>query len=223
MTLTAQISRDTETQQMLLHPFYQAWMKGELSLGDLQNYAVQYTPFVDAFPRFVSRIHSQCTDSADRRQLLMNLLEEEGYPKGKDHPTLWRQFAQSLETNFNLLEKRPYTEASQALLSTFWSLCDSSYAEGLSALYAYEKQIPEVSKTKIRGLSEFYGIASDSAVEFFKVHEEADQFHSETCGDCLNKLSPEEQTRALAAAKIATDALWNFLSSCNGAKLAENS
>ena len=35
---------------------------------------------------------------------------------------------------------------------------EGSVAEGLAALYAYESQIPEVSKTKREGLAAFYGI-----------------------------------------------------------------
>jgi len=52
------------------------------------------------------------------------------------------------------------------------------YIKGLSALYAYEMQVPEISKTKIAGLKNFYGVDSNKAIEFFTVHEEADIYHS---------------------------------------------
>jgi pyrroloquinoline quinone (PQQ) biosynthesis protein C len=44
----------------------------------LQNYAVQYKPFVEAFPRFVSALHSHCEDETARLEILENLMDEEG-------------------------------------------------------------------------------------------------------------------------------------------------
>lgn len=199
---------------MLRHPFYQSWFKGELSKETLRNYSIQYVPFVDSFPRFVSRIHSQCPDPSARKFLLANLIEEEGYPTTTDHPTLWRQFAQGLGVEKEALEMGPYTSDSQALAKTFWNLCNSSYGEGLSALFSYEHQIPEVAKAKIEGLAQFYGINSKGTLEFFSVHQVADEHHSKTCEVLLNSLKEEEKEPALAAAKKATQSLWDFLSSC---------
>src|SRR5690606_16181723 len=100
--------------------FYQAWTNGELKKETLQNYAVQYKPFVDAFPRLVSRIHSQCEDPADRRQLILNLIEEEGFPKGTDHPTLWKNFATGLGVVADDFEAGPFSKDSMTLVNEFW-------------------------------------------------------------------------------------------------------
>lgn len=43
MVFSEKVKEITKNLHMLSHPFYQAWMKGELSQEDLKNYAVQYT------------------------------------------------------------------------------------------------------------------------------------------------------------------------------------
>ncbi|MFH0881390.1 MAG: hypothetical protein V2A56_00220 [bacterium] len=49
---------------MLDHPFYRAWTRGELSLESLKDYASQYAKHVDAFPRYLSSLHSHTVDPA---------------------------------------------------------------------------------------------------------------------------------------------------------------
>jgi pyrroloquinoline-quinone synthase len=86
---------------------------------------------------------------------------------------------------------------------------DGSVAEGLAALYAYESQIPEVSKTKREGLREFYGIEEGDATRFFSVHEHADVWHRQVERDALGRVAdtPEARERALEAARRCCDAL----------------
>jgi pyrroloquinoline-quinone synthase len=81
--------------------------------------------------------------------------------------------------------------------------------EGLAALYAYESQIPEISKTKREGLAAFYGISDADATRFFTVHEEADVWHRQVEREALGRVArtPEEREKALAAARRCLDAL----------------
>ena len=50
-------------------------------------------------------------------------------------------------------------------------------------MYAFEKEIPKISQTKLDGLSEFYKITSDEATEYFKLHTEADIRHTQRHGE----------------------------------------
>ena len=46
-------------------------------------------------------------------------------------------------------------------------------------MYAYEKQLPEISRSKINGLTQFYSLGnSREGIEYFTVHEEADVRHA---------------------------------------------
>jgi pyrroloquinoline-quinone synthase len=198
---------------MLSHPFYQAWTEGRLSLHDLRAYARQYFHHVEAFPRAVSAVHSNCGDVAGRRMLAENLAEEEGVEAGKqDHATLWLMFACGLgedEAGVRMQQLNPETEA---LIETFRRLSRRSYASGLGALYAYESQFPGVATAKIEGLVDRYGIADEETLRFFRVHATADVEHSAVCRVLLDRLPEEEKAEAIAAGEELAGALWNFLS-----------
>ena len=58
------------------------------------------------------------------------------------------------------------------------SLCNSSLTEGVSTMYSIEKELPKISKRKIEGLKQFYGINKQEDVKYFKIHEIADIEHA---------------------------------------------
>ena len=98
------------------------------------------------------------------------------------------------------------------LIDNFFKNGRSSYAEGLASLYTYERQIPEIAETKIRGLKNHYGVSSKEGLEFFEVHKAADVYHREACEKLLDDLSLEEQKKAEVSALSTAKYLWNFLS-----------
>jgi len=195
-------------KHLLNHPFYQLWSQGKLTRETLREYAISYYPHVAAFPTYVSGVHANCDDASLRQELLENLIEEE---HGKEnHPALWRKFAAALGAAESDLASSPRTaEIADAIAEFRRSTKDSSVAEGLAALYAYESQIPEVSKTKREGLREFYGIEDGDATRFFSVHEHADVWHRQVERDALGRVAdtPEARERALEAARRCCDAL----------------
>jgi pyrroloquinoline-quinone synthase len=219
MSFLGEIQNALRPFHLLSHPFYQAWTRGELTLPELRHYSVQYLPFVEAFPRFVSALHSHCEDKEARAEIFENLMDEEGQTgRSKPHPELWRGFMDGLGA---AQDGTPYCEGALALKSTFLQLCQSSYAEALCALYAYEYQTPEISKTKIEGLEKFYGLTDAGGVEFFRVHEAADLYHSATCEKLIGALPADQQDAALLAARKAAESLWNFLSAVYEDKMTE--
>jgi pyrroloquinoline-quinone synthase len=220
MSFQTQFRALVEERHLLKHPFYQAWTNGELSREALGHYAVQYFPHVEAFPRFVSSVHSQCEDSAARRSLFQNLSEEEGSSEAKSHPELWLDFAQGLGVGRSEVRNAEKKSQSVKLRDVYLSLCRSSYAEGLGALTAYEMQIPQVADVKIDGLKKFYGITDEQTLAFFEIHKEADRFHSESCMKLLESLSESEQKVALTAAGKALQSLWDFLTEIHQEHLA---
>lgn len=207
-----QLLRDLESYHLLKHPFYQAWMQGELTLPALRNYAAQYYPHVLAFPQYVSTIHGLCPDESVRRALARNLGEEEGIETGNSHPDLWLRFGEGLGLGRETIRSAVPQPKAQKLRDGYFEICRSSYSEGLAALFAYEYQVPEIAKTKIDGLKKHYGVESEDALGFFRVHEEADLHHSNECGIALDRLSESERPRTRDAAVRAARLLWDFLS-----------
>ena len=78
---------------LLEHPFYQAWSKGELTRDELRAYASEYWHHVSAFPTYLSALHARLGDGTLRRTVLANLADEEGLPGGRPHSDLWMDFA----------------------------------------------------------------------------------------------------------------------------------
>jgi pyrroloquinoline-quinone synthase len=141
-------------------------------------------------------------------------MDEEGRTnRSAPHPQLWNDFIAAFGTHRSNIS---YGENALKIKEVFLNLCRSSYAEGMCALYAYEYQTPEISKTKIEGLQKFYGISNPSYIEFFKVHEIADVHHSKTCAALMDALPAEDQAKGLNAAKYAATSLWDFLSEAYG-------
>jgi pyrroloquinoline-quinone synthase len=62
---------------------------------------------------------------------------------------------------------------------------------GACAMYAFEKEIPKISQTKLDGLAEFYGMTSNEATEYFKLHTEADIRHAASWRNILEKSSAD--------------------------------
>ena len=88
-----------------------------------------------------------------------------------------------------------------------------SFAEACAALYVYESQVPEVAKTKIAGLKQFYGIDDKRSLEFFEVHIGADEVHAQVGANMVRSNARDDASRAaaLGTARECADALWSFL------------
>jgi len=202
------LDRLVAEKHLLKHPFYVMWTQGRLTLENIREYAISYYPHVAAFPRYVSGVHSGCEEAVLRQQLLENLIEEE--QGTQNHPALWRRFAAALGANESDLNARPRTPEVRDAIAEFSDTTRmGSVAEGLAALYAYESQIPEISKTKREGLASFYGIEDPDATRFFTVHEKADVWHRQVEREALGKvaMTEEDRVRALAAASRCLEAL----------------
>lgn len=203
-----QIDAIINENHLLKHPFYQLWNEGKLTLEMLQEYAKEYYLQVHHFPTYVSATHAACDDLEVRQMLLENLIEEE---RGSaNHPELWLRFAEGLGVERQAVLERQHLEKTQESVRILKELSRSeNAATGLAALYAYEAQIPEVSTTKIAGLNTYYGITSSDAVAFFKVHEKADEVHSQMTRDALVKLCQTEEQKQ-AAISATEEAVFAF-------------
>jgi pyrroloquinoline-quinone synthase len=207
-----EIDNDIAEKHLLKHPFYLAWTRGELSKEALTDYAQQYYHHVAAFPTYLSAVHAHCDHQATRKQLLNNLIDEEG--GSPNHPELWKKFADGLgveDADRAQTEKQPETKN---LINTFRSVCGQrSTAEGLAALYAYESQIPSICESKIDGLKKHYGFTKPEHYEYFTVHIGADREHSAAEREMLSRhLDAHNFESVKLSVNRVLDALWNMLS-----------
>jgi len=204
-----ELNKKLDKYHLLNHPFYKSWNDGKLTRDIIKDYAEQYYQHVKAFPRYISATHSLCEDIEKRKILLENLQDEEN--RDGDHPKLWRDFSFAMGSNKNEIESVKEEKFTTELIENFFKNGRASYAEGLASLYTYERQIPEIAETKIRGLKNHYGVSSKEGLKFFEVHKAADVYHRQACEKLLDGLSKEEQDKAEKSALSTAKYLWNFL------------
>jgi pyrroloquinoline-quinone synthase len=197
---------------LLKHPFYQAWSAGTLTPETLRVYAGQYYQFESRFPTFISAVHANTENIEHRKQLLLNLSEEESGEV--NHPELWLRFADSVGADRKESKNATQFPETTNLIETLRVITrNADTLEGVAALYGYESQIPEISTTKIEGLTQHYGVTSDEGLSFFRVHEQADEVHRAAERDIMNDLvwSHEDEERAIQSAQRVAVAFYQML------------
>ena len=205
-----ELNKKLDQYHLLNHPFYKSWNEGKLTREIIKDYAEQYYQHVKAFPRYISATHSICEDIEKRKILLENLQDEEN--PNADHPKLWKNFALAMGADKDKIEDVKKEWFTNDMIENFFHQARKSYAEGLASLYTYERQIPEIAETKIRGLKNYYGVTSKEGLEFFEAHKAADVIHRKECEKLLDALTEEEKVKAEKASVLTARYLWNFLS-----------
>ena len=198
-------------RSILEHAFYQAWEKGVLTKGQLATYARIYYAHVEAFPRHLEAAIAHAEDVHVRAELADNLADERGNPA--PHDELWLDFAEGVGADRAEVKAAAPHAAATAMVSTFRELAQASLATGVAALYAYESQQPDVSRTKAHGLRAHYGISDADTLAYFAVHEDADVRHRagerEALAACLAAGVSADVVHS--AAERALDAYWGLL------------
>lgn len=212
MQLLERLDQMIDERHLLKHPFYTKWAAGTLPIEAMQNYARQYFAFESSMPRFLSAIHSRTENAEARQELLDNLWDEEH--GSENHAELWMRFAEGIGVDRDDVRGAERNAATQHLVDTYSELSRSgSVAEGVAALYAYERQVSEVAGSKIAGLELHYGIADERTKSFFVVHGEMDIEHSGAERGMLATLAAEDDPASIeSAAQRALEAWWEFLS-----------
>ncbi len=212
MDLLNRLDAMIDERHLLKHPFYTRWNEGTLPMEALQEYARQYYAFESAMPRFLSALHTRTADKAVRQEILDNLWDEE---HGKEnHAELWLRFAEGIGVSREDVASATPNEATKALVDMYFSVtADAPVAEGVAALYAYERQVPEVAQSKIDGLAKHYDVADKRSIKFFAVHGVMDIEHSGAEREMLGKLADGADPQPIEAATgRALEAWWSFLS-----------
>jgi pyrroloquinoline-quinone synthase len=212
MDLLDRLDQMIDERHLLKHPFYTKWADGTLPREALQDYARQYYAFESSFPRYLSALHSRTESAEVRQQLLDNLWDEE---HGREnHAELWLLFAEGIGVSRDDVRDAPRNEKTQALVDLYSDLSrEAPVAAGVGALYAYERQVPQVVTSKIDGLKEHYGITDGPALTFFVVHGMLDVEHSGAEREMLGQLAADADPQPIEdATRRALDAWWDFLS-----------
>lgn len=210
MDVLGRIDSMIDQRHLLGHSFYRKWVAGTLPTQALKEYARQYFAFESTFPRFLSTLHTRSDQPEFRQALLDNLWDEEHGES--NHAELWLRFAEGLGVDRGDVLEAGHNARTQELVDTYWRMCrEAPVAAGVAAVYAYERQVPQVAQAKIDGLKLRYGIEDGRTLQFFELHSSLDIEHSEAERRMLTSVGAEDQEAAVEGAGAALEAWWGFL------------
>jgi len=197
---------------VLQHPFYERWSAGELSGAELACYAGEYRHAVIALAE-ASQAAAAKAGPAHERGLRRHAAEETA------HVELWDDFARATGAQPETVDGDGEDALTQTRACARAWTAGESLLEHLAVLYAIEAGQPQISTTKLEGLTEHYGYSEEGpALEYFKVHELRDVEHAREAGALIEELlaaceEPEMQAeRMLARARAALRGNWDLLS-----------
>jgi pyrroloquinoline-quinone synthase len=195
MNIVQRIDSEIERRSLLKHSFYQMWSEGKLTIDHLQGYSLEYFQLVKAVPKFVEGIAAK---GVNNKEIAGNAKEE------AEHVELWVRFATALGVPRNDLIYYDGAAKTNAAVAKMADLASGSIEEAVAAMYAFEMELPKISRSKIDGLKKFYGMSSEDATKYFEIHEEADIRHAQVWREILDKIPADRQD---AVFEVAVESL----------------
>ena len=205
--LIERIDYEIEKRSLLKHRFYQMWSEGKLTFNHLQGYSKEYFQLVKVVPKFVKNIHNRITDPSLKEDVGQNLKEE------CEHIEPWIMFSTVMGVQRDELTIYKGKNETNIAVSTLTQLTELSLEEAVATMYAYEKELPKISRSKIDGLNKFYGVKSSDATKYFEIHEEVDLRHSEVWKNILQIIPEDKQEFTFNAAVNSLEAQNKLLDS----------
>jgi len=200
--LVSSLDNDIQDKSLLKHKFYQMWSAGSLSMDSLRGYSKEYFHLVKAVPVLVNNVLRQVTPELERNYApsatIKHNLEEE-----KEHIAPWISFADSIGVKQNELYEYQCSDKTHEAVAEILRLTSESFAAGISTLYTYEKQLPDISMKKIEGLVNFYGVQNNRALDYFRIHEKVDIEHAKLWRSLIDQMPNSQHSTILDAASVS--------------------
>ncbi|HMJ01276.1 MAG TPA: iron-containing redox enzyme family protein [Gaiellaceae bacterium] len=190
MELIERLDAVRERWNLLAHPFYKRWSCGELKRDELAYYAGEYRHAVVAL-----------AETAQKSGNAEHAREE------AEHVALWDDFAAAFDADTT---RDPSPETSECVVA--WT-APGNRREALAVMYAIEAGQPAVSRAKLDGLSEHYGVAGDEpGAVYFALHAELDHEHADESRQGLEADGPaDDADRLVEVAEAALRGNWTLL------------
>lgn len=198
MDVLAKLDQARGAVNVLEHPFYQRWSAGELSAEELAIYAGEYRRAVLALAR-ASALAAEQAGPEEAAGLRRHAEEEEA------HVALWEQFARASGASATAQGgELGLAETEQCVQA--WT-AGEDLLERVAVLYAIEAGQPEVSRTKLDGLTAHYGYSQEGpAVEYFRLHELRDREHASEARELIARLIADVDDGGATAERMVSRA-----------------
>jgi pyrroloquinoline-quinone synthase len=198
--LVYMIDREVDKRSLLKHPFYKMWSNGELSIDHLQGYSMEYFQLVKVVPELVYNIILKMDESKQKSTV------EESQKDEISHIEPWIRFATSLGVKKNDLLNYVCDENTNKAVSSLVELTGNSLDEAVCTMYAYELDLPNISKKKIEGLNKFYNLSTSDSTNYFEIHQEADIRHADIWRNMIRKIPDHKYETCIESAVKSLDA-----------------
>src|SRR5271165_5963475 len=183
MDVLARLDEARRATSVLEHPFYERWSAGELSARELGVYAGEYRHAVVALAQASAMAAEEAAEPHAKG--LREHAEEEAA-----HVGLWDEFARATLAG-EQAPARPAALEQTGECVQAWT-AGEDLLEHLAVLYAIEAGQPEISRTKIEGLTAHYGYSAQApAVEYFRLHQLRDTEHAAHSRELIAELIAE--------------------------------
>ena len=200
MDLWSRLADVQSRWNVLEHPFYTRWSRGELRRDELALYAGQYRHAVVALAGATDAA-AHAADPAALAELAAHAGEEAA------HVALWDEFADAAGT----AGPQP-AEPETAECAAAWTGDGRDLRGHLVALYAIESAQPAISRVKADGLREHYGFDAGPATAYFDLHAERDVEHAADGRAMLEaRLDGTDEDALVAEAERVLRANWTVL------------
>lgn len=197
------------------HPVRQLLLSGRLTKEQLQWWAKNLFHEFRNIHRFFGHRYQKCPVPEMRRELLENMVEEEGEDlfggKYPSHRELWVQFGEGLGIpREEMLNYEPLPGIRSALEMYVQLVQQSHWAVAIGTGLVFEGEGPKRMGEEREALEKYYAWIPPLALEFFRAHEYHDKGHGETVVDVIKKYCMEEhlQSEMREAVKNRTDIMW---------------
>ena len=147
----ARLEQSIARYDLLRHPFYEAWSRGDLTLKDLQQYALDYYHHVESFPRCLAQFARRLEKSELREAVLKNLRDEMGGDTRRSHADLWLDFVEGIGAGPFPVGYEPTSGVRDLILFFKQAGKEGTPEQVLAVFYSYESQVSRVCREKWRG------------------------------------------------------------------------
>ena len=199
LNLIDQIDLEIERHGLLKHDFYRLWQEGKLTLDHLAGYSKEYFQLVKAVPLLVE--NALKTNKVRKYENSIQTILQDEF----EHIEPWIKFSSSLQVDKTELMDYVGEDLTKQSVGHMIKLSESSFEEAVAVLYAFEKQLPKISETKLDGLAKFYGITDEDSNEYFNIHKEIDIYHSKIWENILKESSDDKKEKILNAVVMSLE------------------
>ncbi len=168
-----------QIEKILNHRFIHRIRDGYLNKQQLQYFALQYSIYIQHFPRFLSACAANVLDDETRLALVDNLWDEHGNGKIEDsHRVLYKNFAMALGISSEMYDNAQPIVTTEICVENIFNMCqDRDFRVGLGALGPGTEYFTDDEYRIIVSGLEKYDFISKEALRFWHVHISLDEDH----------------------------------------------